>query len=151
MGNAIKVRVSFTDDADSNEQLTSAGTAAVAAAPPLPNTPAIGLPTISGTAQVGETLTADTAGLSDGDGLYNATFAYQWLADDAEINGATASSYTLVADEEGKAIKVRVSFTDDAGNYEALTSDGTEPVASQTPAQHSGRGRSSHHGNGPGG
>ena len=129
VGNAIKVRVSFTDDADSDEQLTSAGTAAVAAAPPLPNTPAIGLPTISGTSQVGETLTADTTGISDGDGLYNATFAYQWLADDAEINGATASSYTLVADEEGKAIKVSVSFTDDAGSDEDLTSAATGAVA----------------------
>ena len=129
VGNAIKVRVSFTDDADSDEELTSAGTAAVAAAPPLPNTPAIGLPTISGTAQVGETLTADTTGISDGDGLYNATFAYQWLADDAEINGATASSYTLVADEEGKAIKVSVSFTDDAGSDEELTSAATGAVA----------------------
>ena len=129
VGNAIKVRVSFTDDADSDEQLTSAGTAAVAAAPPLPNTPAIGLPTISGTAQVGETLTADTTGISDDDGLGNATFAYQWLADDAEINGATASSYTLVADEEGKAIKVSVSFTDDAGSDEELTSAATGAVA----------------------
>ena len=49
------------------------------------------------------------------------TFAYQWLADDAEINGATASTYAAVADDDaGKAIKVRVSFTDDAGNDEEL-------------------------------
>ena len=101
--------------------------------PPLPNTPAIGLPTISGTAQVGETLTADTTGISDDDGLGNATFAYQWLADDAEIDSATASTYTLVADEEGKAIKVRVSFTDDAGNDEELTSAGTAAVAAAPP------------------
>ena len=38
------------------------------------------------------------------------------LADDAEINGATASTYTLTDADAGKAIKVRVSFTDDAGN-----------------------------------
>ena len=133
VGNAIKVRVSFTDDAGNDEELTSAGTAAVAAAPPLPNTPAIGLPTISGTAQVGETLTADTTGISDGDGLYNATFAYQWLADDAEINGATASTYTLVATDEGNAIKVRVSFTDDAGSDEELTSAATGAVVAAPP------------------
>ena len=84
--------------------------------PPPPNTPATGAPTISGTAQVGETLTANTTDISDHDGLDNATFAYQWLADDAEINGATAFTYTLVADEEGKAIKVRATFTDDAGS-----------------------------------
>ena len=132
-GKAIKVRVSFTDDAGNDEQLTSAGTGAVAAAPPPPNTPATGLPTITGTAQVGETLTADTTGISDDDGLDNAAFAYQWLADDAEIDSATASSYTLVAADAGKAINVRVSFTDDAGNGEQLTSAGTGAVAAAPP------------------
>ena len=128
-GKAVKVRVSFTDDAGNDEELTSAATGAVAAAPPPPNTPATGLPTITGTVQVGETLTAGATGISDDDGLDNATFAYQWLADDAEINGATASTYTLVAADAGKAIKVRVSFTDDAGNDEQLTSAATGAVA----------------------
>ena len=129
MGKAIKVRVSFTDDAGNAEELTSAVTGAVAAAPPPPNTPAAGAPTITGTARVGETLTAGATGISDGDGLDNAAFAYQWLADDAEIDGTTASTYTLVAADEGKAIKVRVSFTDDAGNAEELTSAATGAVA----------------------
>ena len=93
-----------------------------------PNTPATGSPTITGAAQVGETLTADTTGISDGDGLNNAAFAYQWLADDAELYGANTSAYTLVADDEGKAIKVSVSFTDDAGNDEELTSAVTSAV-----------------------
>ena len=128
-GKAVKVRVSFTDDAGNIEELTSAATGAVAPAPPPANTPATGAPTITGAAQVGETLTADTTGISDDDGLGNAAFAYQWLADDAEINGATASSYTLVAADAGKAIKVRVSFTDDAGNDEQLTSAVTGAVA----------------------
>ena len=127
-GKAIKVRVSFTDDGGNDEQLTSAATSAVAAAPPPPNTPATGAPTITGTAQVGETLAADTTGISDGDGLDNAAFAYQWLAADAEIDSATASSYTLVAADAGKAIKVRVSFTDDGGNDEQLTNAVTGAV-----------------------
>ena len=128
-GKAIKVRVSFTDDAGNDEELTSAATGAVAAAAPPPNTPATGAPSITGTAQVGETLTAGVTGISDGDGLNSATFAYQWLADDVEINGATASTYTLADAEAGKAIKVRVSFTDDAGNDEELTSAATGAVA----------------------
>ena len=132
-GKTIKVQISFTDDADNDEQLTSAVTGAVAAAPPPPNTPATGSPTITGAAQVGETLTADTTGISDGDGLDDATFAYQWLADNAEINGETASTYTLVASDAGKAIKVRVSFTDDAGNDEELTSAATGAVAAAPP------------------
>ena len=128
-GKAIKVRVTFTDDAGNDEELTSPATEAVAAAPPSPNTPATGAPDITGAAQVGEALTADTTGISDDDGLVNAAFAYQWLADDAEINGATASTYTLVAADEGKAIKVMVTFTDDAGNDEELTSAATSSVA----------------------
>ena len=128
MGKVIKVKVSFTDDAGNDEELTSAATEAVAAAPPPPNSPATGLPSITGTAQVGETLTAGITGIPDGDGLDNATFTYQWLAADAEINGATDSSYTLIAADAGKAIKVRVSFTDDAGNDEQLTSAATAAV-----------------------
>ena len=129
-GKALTVKVSFTDDPGNDEQLTSVLTGAVAAAPPPPNTPATGgLPTITGTAQVGETFTADTTGIGDGDGLHNATFAYQWLADDAEIDSATGSSYALVAADAGKALGVRVSFTDDAGNDEQLTSVLTGAVA----------------------
>ena len=132
-GKAIKVGVSFTDDAGNDEELTSAATGAVAAAPPSPNTPATGAPTITGTAQVGETLTADTAGISDDDGLDNATFAYQWFADDAEINGATVSSYTLADADAGKAIKVKVTFTDDGDNEESLTSAATGAVVAAPP------------------
>ena len=97
------------------------------------NTPATGAPTITGSVQVGETLTADTSGITDSDGITNATFSYQWLADDAAISGATESTYTLVAGDEGKAIKVKVSFTDDAGNDESLTSTSTATVAATVP------------------
>ena len=61
-----------------------------------PNSPARGAPTISGTAQVGETLTADTGGIEDDDGLADAVYSYQWLADDADISGATGDTYTPV-------------------------------------------------------
>ena len=132
-GKAIKVQVSLTDDAGNEETLFSAATTAVAAAPPPPNTPATGLPTITGTAQVGETLAADTTGIADDDGVDSAAFTYQWLADDAEINGATAPTYILVAADEGKAIKVQVSLTDDAGNEETLFSAATTAVAAAPP------------------
>ena len=118
VGKAVSVRVSFTDDADNAESLTSAATAAVIAA----NTPASGAPSISGTVQVGKTLTASTSGITDADGLDNASFSYQWLADGSAISGATGSTYTPVDGDLTKAITVRVSFTDDAGNAEMLTS-----------------------------
>ena len=123
---AIEVQVSFTDDADNEETLTSAATAAVAAKP---NSPATGAPTISGTAQVGETLTANTSGVADADGLGSVQYEYQWLADDTDIAGATGSTYTLTDSEESKAITVQVSFTDDADNEETLTSVATTAVA----------------------
>ena len=63
------------------------------------------------------------------DGLSGAVFAYQWLADDAEIQGATDSTHAVDAGQEGKIIRVRVSFTDDAGNEEMLHSAATAAVA----------------------
>ena len=132
-GKTVKVRVSFTDGAGNEEELTSGATDAITAAP-TPNNPATGAPAISGTAQVGETLTADTSGIADDDGLDNAAFSYQWLADDTEVAGATGSTYTLVEADEGKAIKVRASFADDAGNEETLTSGATDAVAAAPPS-----------------
>ena len=120
----IKVRVSFTDDRGNTESLTTESALIVTAA----NSPATGAPTITGTARVGETLVADTSGIADEDGLENVSFSYEWLADDAEIAGATASTYTLADADEGKAIQVRVSFTDDADNDETLTSAATAVV-----------------------
>ena len=106
-----------------------------AAPEPVSNSPATGAPAISGIAQVGETLTAGTAGIADADGLTTAAYTYQWKADDTDIAGATGSTYTLAADDEGKAIKVLVSFIDDAGNDEALTSAATDAVAAAQPTE----------------
>ena len=125
-GSLIRVKVSFTDGAGNEEVLVSNAVAGVTAT--VPNTPATGQPTIIGTVQVGETLAVDTSGIADADGLDNASFSYQWLADNTDITGATDSTYTLLDADEGKTIKVRVSFTDDAGNEETLTSAHTEAV-----------------------
>ena len=128
-GKTIKVRVTFTDDAGNGETLTSAATAEVE---PRPNRPAGGAPTVNGAAQVGKVVTADTSGITDEDRLTSVAFTYQWVrndgTDDADIPGATGSAYTLVDADEGKTVKVKVSFTDDGGNEETLTSLPTEPV-----------------------
>ena len=87
------------------------------------NDPATGAPTISGTAHVGLTLTASTAGIDDVDGLPSA-FTYQWKRVDADGTsnptdiGADSSAYTLTAAEEGKKVLVEVSFTDNGGSSE---------------------------------
>ena len=120
---ALSLTLKDTDSAEQSE--------------PAENTPATGQPTISGTPQVDETLTAGTSAISDEDGLDNVSYQYQWLRDDADIAGQTNSTYRLVSADEGKTIKVRVTFTDDAGNAESLTSTATTPIAAQpaeTPA-----------------
>ena len=66
---------------------------------------------------MGEALTVNTSGIADDEGLTGVAYSYQWLSSrDTEIDGATSSTYTLQASDEGKVIAVRVSFTDDAGN-----------------------------------
>ena len=127
-GQTIQVRVTFTDDADNAESLTSAATVAVAAKP---NAEPTGLPAINGTPQVGETLTADTSPIDDEDGLTNATFEYQWIAGGSDIDGATGSSYLLTSSDQGQTIQVKVNFTDDADNQESLTSAETLAVAAK--------------------
>ena len=135
-GKPIEVRVAFTDDAGNPESLISNP---FLSAPPLiirdvpviaSNTPATGAPTITGTVRGGETLTANTTDIADSDGLNNATFTYQWLADDTDITDATGSTHALAAADEGKTVKVRITFTDDRGHQETLTSTATAAVAS---------------------
>ena len=97
------------------------------------NRPATGLPTITGMAHVGATLTADTSGIKDEDGL--GRFTYQWISNngrtDTDITDATGSTYELVETDERKRIKVKVSFTDRIGNKENLTSAATGRVAAR--------------------
>ena len=92
-GTTIKVTVSFTDDASNAETLTSAATAAVSAAA---NTLATGAPTITGTAQVGQTLTAGTTAIMDADGLTSVSYTYQW------IRVATDNSETNISGGDGE-------------------------------------------------
>ena len=134
---ASKVRVSFIDDAGNDESLTSY---IRLYAPPLvipdeeetqqqaANTPATVEPGIDGSPGVGRTLTATTSDIEDEDGLSGAVYAYKWVRHDpagetdADIEEAVGAAYTMTDDDEGKATKVRVTFTDDAGNEESLTS-----------------------------
>ena len=92
----------------------------------------MGAPTITGTAQVGQTLTAVTTGITDADGLTSPTYTYQWIRVDgvteADIAGENSSTYTLDDADLGKTIKVKVSFDDDASNTETLTSAATVTV-----------------------
>ena len=118
-GHTVKVRVSFTDDAGNSESLTSAATDTVA---PKPNSPATGQPAITGTAEVGNTLGVNLSAVSDSDGMTGATYSHQWFRGNSPISGATDSTYTVIRADGGHNVKVRVSFTDDDGSDETVTS-----------------------------
>ena len=104
----------------------------------LVNTPATGAPAITGTAQVGQTLTATLGDIADVDGLpdpflTDANTSFQWIrvaTDNSETDiGAMAGAYTLVADDQGTTIKVKVSFTGNNGFAETRTSAATAAVS----------------------
>ncbi|MEM8499782.1 MAG: DNRLRE domain-containing protein [Pseudomonadota bacterium] len=65
--------------------------------------------------------------VTDKDGITN-EFSHQWLRDGVAIEGATASSYTLAAQDIGAELSVVVGYTDDDGALESVTSDATNAV-----------------------
>ena len=91
-----------------------------------------GKPTISGTVQVDQFVTAVTTGIADEDGLTTPGYTYQWKRVDGgtatNISGATESTYILAPADEGKKVRVTVSFTDDNSNSHSLDSDDTTAV-----------------------
>ena len=131
LGRGIKVRASFVDNLGNRESRTSQPIWA----PRPPNNPATGSPGITGSVQVGQTLSADTSAIRDTDVIVASTLAYQWIVndgtDDTDIQDETGATYTLGADDEGKTIKVKVSFADEVRYEESLTSAPTATVASQ--------------------
>ena len=89
-------------------------------------------PTISGTAQVGQTLTAN-----NGTWTGNPTsFAYQWLRCNAggqscvNVANGTQRTYTLVGADATRTMRVRVTAT----NADGSTAAQSEPTAPVTPA-----------------
>ena len=114
------------------------------------NDEATGLPSIQGITEIDQTLGVSTSDIADADGLDGATFTYQWIRVDGTsetgIRTATGNRYTLQAADVGKTIKVRVSYTDDAGYDETLTSSATDTIRTRlttefrdTPTSHNGQ------------
>lgn len=109
----------------------SAGGGALAATQAVPANTAP--PTISGTTTVGHTLTAD-----DGTWTNSPTsFTYQWLRCNGggnkckPITGATMKTYTLVAADAGKTLRVDVTATNASGSATARSAQ-TAAVAAAT-------------------
>ncbi len=82
-----------------------------------------GVPTISGTEEVGQVLTATAASVS---GNPTPSRTWQWERSGAPISGATSSTYTLVAADEGETLTVVQTETN------ALGVDSAESAATGT-------------------
>ncbi|MDZ5460819.1 M10 family metallopeptidase C-terminal domain-containing protein [Azohydromonas lata] len=121
VGQAVSVRVAYTDGHGTVESVTSTASAAVANV----NDVATGSVTVSGTAEVGRTLSASFE-LQDLDGM--GPVALQWLRGGTAIAGATGASYVLTAADVDKAISVKASFVDLLGGKEAVASAATAAV-----------------------
>ena len=70
------------------------------------------------------------------DGPTNVSYSYQWVrndgTDDPGIPGAAGGTCPLRDDDEEMTIRVRVRFTDDAGDDEGLLSTEADGVAART-------------------
>ena len=105
---------------------TSAATSAVA------DDLTLTTPSITGTAQVGQVLTASTPTSDNAD----ATITYQWQDNGSNISGATGQTYAVVAADQGHTIRVVATATDPHGGDISETSGATASVtaASNSPS-----------------
>jgi len=104
--------------------LVAAGAGATIDVEPPENTE---LPSITGTARVGEVLTGDDGEWS---GTPEPVLTRQWLADDEPIEGATGTTYEPVEGDIGKVITLAVTGTNGGGESTAVS----EPTAPVSPA-----------------
>jgi alpha-tubulin suppressor-like RCC1 family protein len=118
-GKTVTVTVTATKAGYTSSSTTSASTAAVANAI-FTSGPAA---TVSGTAEVGQVLTADTT-----DTTPAATLAGQWLRDGVPVDGATSTSYLLTNADAGAEITYQLTATRDGYDDAGVTSDAVGPV-----------------------
>lgn len=126
LGASITARVTGTNGTGPAAAVSNALGPVIAAATAPANTVA---PVISGTAQVGQTLTATNGTWT---GTPTIVFTYQWRRDGADIPGATASTYSLVTGDLGTNIVARVTGTNGTGTA-AVVSNGLGSVIAATP------------------
>ncbi len=113
VGALITVAVTGTKSGYATVTRTSTGAGPVAGAPPALDPAPI--PTISGDARVGSTLTANAGAW----GPAPVVLAYQWYRDGAPVVGAGASTFVLAASDAGSVIEVEV--TGSKVGYESAT------------------------------
>ncbi|MDT0274672.1 hypothetical protein [Blastococcus goldschmidtiae] len=122
-GKRITVRATAARSGYASASRTSAATTVIVK----PFT-TVAVPTITGTARVGSTLTADVRAWTP-----SATVSYQWKRGGVAIAGATGRTYRLVAADHQRAITVTVTGKRTAYISTARTSRPTASVAPPRP------------------
>src|SRR5439155_3464318 len=132
VGHTIRVRETASNEGGTSIPSTSNATAVVLPAAPTLKAP----PTITGTAQQGQTLTE-----AHGEWENNPTsFAYQWLQCDGSgnsckaISGATSQTYVPVAGDVGRTLKVQETASNEGGTGSPATSSASAAVVPPPPA-----------------
>jgi lysophospholipase L1-like esterase len=119
VGAALTVTVTGSKTGFTTVQRTSTPTGVVP-----PGALSTAAPTIGGTPQMGQVLTADPRVW----GPAPVALAYQWLRDGTAIASATTSSYAMVPADVGTHLSVRVTGTKDHYAAATRTSDATAGV-----------------------
>ncbi|HEX5450720.1 MAG TPA: hypothetical protein VFW85_11770 [Gaiellaceae bacterium] len=133
IGLTVRSVVTATDTTGSTSQESDNYLGPVAAATAPAN---VAVPTISGTATVGSTLTADKGTWS---GTEPIAHAYRWErcdssgADCSSIGSATNHTYVLTNNDQGHKLRVEVTASNAAGSAQA-TSASTAVIAASVPA-----------------
>jgi hypothetical protein len=133
-GKTLRVGVTATNAAGSGK--TTSQPSAVVAASSAPSTAPqnTAAPAISGTAQVGKTLTAS-------DGTWTASpssYGYQWQSCDSvggtcvAISGATASTRLVATSDQGHTLRVTVKATNTGGSTSAVSPPTAVATAAKT-------------------
>jgi hypothetical protein len=126
IGDTLTVHVAAKNSGGSSAQVVSAKTGAVSGTAGVPMNTV--LPAISGTAQVGQTLTASAGTWTNSP----ASYANQWQNEGSPIAGATSATYIIQASDLGALITLQVIATNSAGaSIPAVSPLGT-PVISTT-------------------
>ena len=87
----------------------------------------VGSVSIAGTVAEDQTLTA-LIDFTDEDGFDSEALTYQWLSDDTAIAGAISAQLLLDQSLVGALISIELTYTDDFGVTESLTSSKTSAV-----------------------
>lgn len=122
IGKAVSVRVSGKKTGYVTQSKTSAARTVTA------RTITTGTPTISGTARIDETLTADPGTWES----QPVNLTYQWKRDGAAIPGATATTYTLVGADVGRVITVAVTGSKNGHQRTTNESAATAPAVAES-------------------